>query len=50
MASAAGSMGDVLSLPPDEQNSFPGPPLVKHKIKKLEMKDFFGPSSKKKYT
>lgn len=43
MACAAGLMGGVLSLPPDEPNSFPGPPLVKHKIKKLETEDFFGP-------
>lgn len=43
MARAAGWMGDVLSLPLDEQNSFPEPPPVKHKIKKLGMEDFFSP-------
>lgn len=51
MARAAGWMGHVLSLLPDEQNSFPDPPPVKHEIKKLEVEDFFWPKvrSKKKY-
>lgn len=43
MARAAGWMGHVLRLLPDEQNSFPDPPPVKHEIKKLEVEDFFGP-------